>query len=186
MAPPQALEPVPFYRPPRRPGWLTVSVTLALAVLLALGAAVMSAIKLTAPTPAATTTTVTAAPPAPPSYSQEQVAAAKKEACDASYVAAPSVNTAQGNYLSVAGDRQSPQYGPALANFQLVVGLETQYMQQHLPPATPTDVAAATNDYITALLALADAHTRGLSTHDAQPFVMGVRDAGAQLNKVCE
>ncbi|KEP38776.1 hypothetical protein [Mycobacterium kansasii] len=160
--------------------------TLALAVLLALGAAVMSAIKLTAPTPAATTTTVTAPPPAPPSYSQEQVAAAKKEACDASDAAAASIANAQQNFAVAARDRQVPQYRPALANFQLVVVIETQYMQQHLPSATPKEVADAINGYIGAILAAVDADTREVSNHDAQIHVDRVNNASTQLDKVCE
>lgn len=68
---------------------------LALALLLALSATVMSAMKLTASNPAATTTTVMAPPPPPVSYSPEQVAAAKKEACDASDTADKSIIAAQ-------------------------------------------------------------------------------------------
>jgi hypothetical protein len=185
VPPPQAPVPPPVYRR-RRPGWLAVWVTLSLALLLALSATVMSVMKLSQSTPAATTTTVTAPPPPPRSYSPDQVAAAKKEACDASNTASASINAAQGNYLAASKDRQSPQYQPALANFQLVAMLETQYIQQHLPPATPKNMQDATNDYITNVIALADAHTRGLSDHDAQPFVEALRKVGSQLDKVCE
>ncbi|WP_231991875.1 site-specific integrase [Mycobacterium ulcerans] len=93
---------------------------LTLAVLMALTAVVMSTIKLTAPAPTATTTTVMAPPPPPTSFSPDQLAAAKKEACHASESAATTINTAQEKYLIAARDRQSPTYGPALANFQLV------------------------------------------------------------------
>lgn len=180
-----ALPPV-YRRRRRQPGWLAVWTMLALAVLLALSATVMSAMKLTASTPTATTTTITAPPAPPPSYSPDQVAAAKKEACDASNAAAASINAAQANYLNAAKDRQSPQYQPALANFQLVAMLETQYIQQHLAPATPKNVGDASNEYITDVIALADAHTRELSDHDAQPFVEALRKVGSQLDKVCE
>ncbi|EUA86283.1 hypothetical protein I551_7266 [Mycobacterium ulcerans str. Harvey] len=63
--------------------------------------------------------------------------------------------------------------------------LETQYMQQHLPPATPNNVVDSTNGYITAILALADAHTRGLSEDEAQQFVVAARKAGRQLDEAC-
>ncbi|CQD24594.1 hypothetical protein BN1232_06279 [Mycobacterium lentiflavum] len=185
LPPPQPLVPPPAY-PRRRPGWLAVSVMLALALLLALSATVMSAVKLSQSTPAATTTTITAPPPPPPSYSPDQVAAAKKEACGASDTADQSMLAAQRNFFDAARDRQSPQYHPALGNFQLVAMLETQYMQQHLPPATPKNVLDAINNYITAVIALVDANTRELSDHDAQPFVLAVRNAGDQLDKVCE
>lgn len=171
VPPPQAPAPPPVYRR-RGPGWLAVWVMLALALLLALSATVMSAMKLTASNPAATTTTVMAPPPPPVSYSPEQVAAAKKEACDASDTADKSIIAAQKNFFDAARDRQSPQYHPALGNFQLVVILETQYIQQHLPPATPKNVLDATNEYVTAVIRLVDANTRELSDHDAQPFVL--------------
>lgn len=182
--PPQAPVPPPVYRR-RGPGWLGVWVMLSLALLLALSATVMSAMRLSQSTPAATTTTVTAPPPAPASYSPDQVAAAKKEACDASNVAAASILNSQKNFAVASRDRQSPQYGPALANFQLVVMVETQYMEQHVPSATPKAVADATNAYITALLALADANTREVSNHDADVFVDAVTKTGDQLDKVC-
>ncbi|WP_232526891.1 hypothetical protein [Mycobacterium intracellulare] len=182
--PPQAPLPQPVYRRPW-PGWLAVWVMLSLALLLALSATVMSAMKLSQSTPAATTTTVTAPPPPPPSYSPDQVAAAKKEACDASNVAAASILNSQKSFAVASRDRQSPQYGSALANFQLVVMVETQYMEQHVPSATPKAVADATNAYITALLALADANTREVSNHDADVFVDAVTKTGDQLDKVC-
>lgn len=191
LAPPAAQVPpppgpgrLPVSRP-RRQGWIAVGVMLTLAVLMALTAVVMSTIKLTAPAPTATTTTVMAPPPPPTSFSPDQLAAAKKEACHASESAATTINTAQEKYLIAARDRQSPTYGPALANFQLVAILETQYMQQHLPPATPNNVVDSTNGYITAILALADAHTRGLSEDEAQQFVVAARKAGRQLDEAC-
>lgn len=182
--PPQAAVPPPVYRR-RGPGWLGVWVMLSLALLLALSATVMSAMRLSQSTPAATTTTVTAPPPPPPSYSPDQVAAAKKEACEASNVAAASILNSQKSFAVASRDRQSPQYGSALANFQLVVMVETQYMEQHVPSATPKAVADATNAYITALLALADANTREVSNHDADVFVDAVTKTGDQLDKVC-
>lgn len=184
-AQPQTAGLPPVYRR-RQAGWLAVWTMLALALLLALSATAMSAMKLTESTPAATTTTITAPPPPAPSYSPNQVAAAKKEACDASNVAAASILNSQKNFAVASRDRQSPQYGPALSNFQLVVMVETQYMQQHVLPATPKAVADATNAYITALLTLVDANTRELPNHDADVFVDAVTKTGDQLDKVCE
>ncbi|WP_231999592.1 hypothetical protein [Mycobacterium sp. 1245852.3] len=155
------------------------------ASLLAISALVMSVIRMTASPPPATTTTVTAPPPPPPNYSPEQIASAKKEACDASEAAALSVNNSQQNLIVAARDRKSPQYGPALANFQLVVAIETKYMQQHLPPATPNDVVKATNDYIAALVAVADGETRGVSNPDADALVDRANNIGDRLNKAC-
>ncbi|MEB3980165.1 hypothetical protein OQ968_02680 [Mycobacterium sp. 663a-19] len=154
-----------------------------LALLLAATAFGLSVDGLTTHT--ATTTTVTATPP-PPTFTADQVAAAKKDVCDASINADKSITGAQHNFFSTARDRQSPAYGPALANFQLVASVETAYLERHIAPAVPKDVKDATNSYIASVMALVDANTRALSDQDAQPFVVAVRAAGEQLDKVCE
>lgn len=154
-----------------------------LALLLAATAVGLSVAGLTIkPT---TPTTVTAAPP-PPTFSPEQVAAAKKDVCDASINADNAIAAAQRNFFDAARDRQSPQYRPALGNYQLVASVETAYLERHLTPAVPKDVKDATNSYITAEIALVEANTRELSDQDAQPFVIATRDSGKQLDKVCE
>ncbi len=184
-APPQPPAPAPLPAPPkpRRPGWVAVWTMFTVAILLAATAVALSVTKLTTNT--VTTTTVTAAPP-PPTFSPDEVAAAKKEACDASRTAATSILNAQQSFAVASRDRLSPQYRPALGNFQLVVTIETKFMEQRLKPAAPKAVVDATNDYINALLSLADANTRELSNQDADQFVDAVERTGAQLDKVCE
>ncbi len=184
-APPQPPAPVPQPAPPkpRRPGWIAVWAMFTVAILLAATAVALSVAKLTTNT--ATPTTVAAAPPQP-TFSPDQVAAAKKEACDASKTAATTILNAQQSFAVASRDRLSPQYRPALGNFQLVVTIETKFMEQRLKPAAPKAVADATNDYINALLSLADANTRELSNQDADQFVDAVERTGAQLDKVCE
>lgn len=155
----------------------------ATALVLAATAAGLSIANLIGKT--ATSTTVTAAPP-PPSFSSEQIATAKKAVCDASFNANKSITAAQRNFFGTAHDRQSPQYRPALGNFQLVSSIETAFLERQLTPAVPKDVKDATNGYIAATLALVDANTRELSDQDAQPFVQATRDSVDQLEKVCE
>jgi hypothetical protein len=181
-APPQPPQPAPP-NPRRRPGWITVWTMFTVALLLAATAVALSVAELTTDT--ATTTTVAAAPPAP-TFSPDQVAAAKREACDASKTAATTVLNAQQSFAVASRDRLSPQYRPALGNFQLVVAIETKFMEQRLKAATPKAVTDATNDYINAFLSLADANTRELSNQDADQFVDAVERAGTQLDKVCE
>ena len=151
------------------------------ALLLAAGAVALGVASLTANT--AATTTVAASPP---TFSSDQVARAKKAVCDASINADKAIVAAQRNFFSAARDRQSPEYRPALSNFQLVTSIETAYLERRLTPAVPKDIRDATNGYIAANLALVDANTRELSDHDAQPFVVATRDSGDQLDKVCE
>lgn len=184
LPPPQPLVPPPAY-PRRRPGWLAVSVMLALALLLALSATVMSAVKLSQSTPAATTTTITAPPPPPPSYSPDQVAAAKG-------------SLRRKRYRRPINARCSTEFfrrsaGPAIASVpscprQFPTGCDAGNAVHATAssPATPKNVLDAINNYITAVIALVDANTRELSDHDAQPFVLAVRNAGDQLDKVCE
>jgi hypothetical protein len=179
--PPHAPRPAPP-NPRRRPGWITVWTMFTVALLLAATAVALSVAKLTTDT--ATTTTVAAAPP-PPTFSPDQVAAAKREACDASSTAAKSIAKAQENFAGAAKDRLSPQYRPALSNFQLVATVETQYMERHLPAATPNAVASATNAFINAILAAVDAETREVSDQEAQSEVEQVDQASTQVDEVC-
>lgn len=156
------------------------------ALLLAATAAGLSIANLNNNTGA--TATVTATPPAapaPPSFSPDQAAAAKNDVCAASLNANRAITGAQRNFFGAAHDRQSPEYRPALSNFQLVASIETAYLERQLTPAVPKDVKDATNGYIAATLALVDANTRELSDQDAQPFVVATRDSVDQLEKVC-
>lgn len=161
--------------------------TFALALLLAATATALSVANLTSNT--ATTTTVTAAPTPTPTtapFSPDQVAAAKKAVCAASINADRAMEAAQINFFNAQRDRQSPEYRPALSNWQLVASLESAWLEQQLTPAVPKDVKDATNAYIAAGIALVEANTRELSADDAQPFVLAARDSGDKLDKVCE
>ena len=167
--------------PSRRRVKLT-SVLVAIALLLGIAAAVMSAIKLTAATPTATTTTMTAPPP---TYSPQEMAAARKEACEASLVADGPITAAQQQFAATAGERGSDRYRQMLANLQTVVMVETNFMRSHLKPATPKDVADATEENINALIAMVDANTREVPDAEANKVIERVNAAGAQLNKIC-
>ena len=108
------------------------------ALLLAATAAGLSIANLNSNT--AATATVTAAPPAaptPPTFGPDQVAAAKKEVCAASFNANKSITAAQRNFFGAAHDRQSPEYRPALGNFQLVASIETAYPRKAFDTSGP-------------------------------------------------
>jgi hypothetical protein len=152
------------------------------AVLLGVAAVAMSAITVLRPAPPAVTTTETASAPA---YSAEQIAAAKKEACEASATASTPINDAQRNFAATVGDRSSPEYKAALASWQTVLAVETQYMRYHIQPATPKDVANATSDYMQSLITLGDANTRGVSDEEAQKFIADTRSTGDRLTQLC-
>jgi hypothetical protein len=152
------------------------------AVLLGVAAVVMSAITVLRPAPPAVTTTETASAPA---YSAEQIAAAKKEACEASATSATPINDAQKAFAATTADRSSLDYKAALANWQTVLAVETQYLRYHVPPATPKDVADGTNEYITSLIALGDANTREVSDQEAEKFIADTRSTGDRLTQLC-
>ena len=142
----------------------------------------MSVIAASRPAPPPVTTTITAAAPA---YSADDVAAAKKEACEASARTTAPINQAQQAFTATIGDRSSPEYRAALASWQTVLAVETQYMRYHIPPATPKDITDATNDYIKSLIALGDANTREVSDHEAEKFIADTRTTGDRLTQLC-
>nr|VTP02308.1 hypothetical protein BIN_B_04462 [Mycobacterium riyadhense] len=156
-----------------------------LALLLAIAAVVMSVIKWSAPAPVATTTTMTAAP-AGPAYTAQQVAAAKKEACDASALSDVPITTAQLNFVATVGERGSDRYRQMLSNLQTVVMVETEYVRSHVAPATPKDVADAINDDINALITLVEANTREVADAEANQLIESVKRAGERVAKVCD
>jgi hypothetical protein len=153
-----------------------------MAVLLGIAAVLMSAITMSRPAPRSVTTTVTASAP---SYGAEQIAAAKKEACEASATSAAPINDAQKAFAATTADRSSPNYKAALENWQTVLAVETQYLRYHLTLATPIDVADATNQYIGSLIALGDANTREASDQEAEKFIADTRSSGGRLTQLC-
>src|SRR4051794_14278790 len=149
QAPPIPSAPVPGPAPPQaRRRWGVWAISGA-AVLLGVSAVVMSVITASRPAPPPVTTTITAAAP---TYSADDVAAAKKEACEASARTTAPINQAQQAFTATIGDRSSPEYRAALASWQTVLSVQTQYMRYHIPPATPKDITDATNDYIKSLI----------------------------------
>src|SRR4029077_14717852 len=173
---PSAPVPTPAPRQARRRGG--VWVISGAAVVLGGSAGVKSVIPGSRPAPPPITTTITAAAPA---YSADDVAAAKKEACEASARATAPINQAQQAFTATVGDRSSPEYRAALASWQTVLAVETQYMRYHIPPETPQNIADATNDYIKALIALGDANTREVSDSAADKFIADTRTTGDRL-----
>ena len=179
--PSQPYQPFPPTPSDRRRRQAMVVATAALVIGIA--AVIMAGIGVMRPTPPPVTKTVTAGPP---SYSSDQIAAAKKDACQASLSINTAITAAQRAYIATLPNKESPEAKSALADFQLTVMVETQYLRTQVQPATPGDVKDATDRYVNAWLALVDADTRVIPDVDAQKFVRDVRLAGDQLDKVCE
>lgn len=179
-APPPPARPQypPVVRRPRRAVWVVSG----LAVVLAIAAITMSAVKLAAPPPAPVTTTVVASPPA---FSPDQVAAAKAEACKAVLTIDDPITSTELAFVATLPNRNSPESKTALSSFQTVVMVETEYLRNHTGPATPKEIADAASAYITALVALVDADTRGLPDAQANVFVDAARTTGAAVTDAC-
>ena len=100
----------------------------------------------------------------------------------------PLWQTADFGYVRLHEGRAKPwpRYGrAALASWQTVLAVETQYMRYHIPPATPKDIIDATNDYIKSLIALGDANTREVSDSEAEKFIADTRSTGDRLTQLC-
>jgi hypothetical protein len=169
----------PAVKRPRRAVWVVSG----LAAVLAIAAITMSAVKLAAPPPAPVTTTIVASPPA---FSPDQVAAAKAEACKASMTVDDPITSTQRAFVATLPNRDSPESRTALSNLQTVAMVETEYLRNHTGPATPKDVGDAVTAYISAVVALVDADTRGLPDAQANVFVDAVRTSGAAVSDACK
>ena len=113
-------------------------------------------------------------------YTDEQVTAAKTDACEANQWTNKAL-TAVHNALwdTPKGSSEEPT---ALAAYQRVTLVETEYLKSRTRPEAPESVRSAVNTYIAALLAEVDGVTRGVPVSEK---VTAVKDAGAQLDKAC-
>jgi hypothetical protein len=177
-APPAWPQHPPAARRPRRAVWVVSG----LAVLLAIASITISAVKLAAPPPAPVTRTVVASPPA---FSPDQVAAAKAEACKAVMTIDDPITSTELAFVATLPNRDSPESKTALSSFQTVVMVETEYLRNHTGPATPKEISDAVTAYISALVALVDADTRGLPDAQANVFVDAARTTGAAVTDAC-
>lgn len=143
---------------PRSPGNALILALVALASLLAIAAIVVTEVRAGQHIETSTTTTVEAGPP---TFSTDQIAQAKKDACDANLATGPALTKAQ-RALAAIPDRTSPEAQAALANFQTVVMVETEYLKSKTRPEAPEAVRNAVAEYTDALLAEIDAETRML------------------------
>lgn len=171
----------PSPTPTRNTSNQLVGAIILLAALLSVAAIALSAINLGRGGGADTTTTVTAGPAA---YTDGQVAAAKKDACDASLTIDDPLTTAQRTLAAIA-DRNSSEAQEALSKFQMVVMVETEYLKSRTRPEAPESIRTSVDSYVTALLAEVDAETRLLADGEVNVRVRAVKAAGQELAQAC-
>lgn len=114
-------------------------------------------------------------------YTNAQIASAKTDACEANQ----RTNTALIAVHNVLWDtpKDSSEEPTALAAYQRVTLVETEYLKSRTRPEAPESVRSAVNTYIAALLAEVDGVTRGVPVSEK---VIAVKAAGAQLDKACK
>lgn len=141
----------------RATNWLVTGL-LVVASLLAVAAIVITEVRTRQSAAPDTTTTVQAGAP---TYSQDQITQAKKDVCDANWSTGAALTDAH-NALLATKDRTSPESMAALANYQTVVMVETEYLKSKTRPEAPEEIRKAVAEYTDALLAEIDAETRML------------------------
>lgn len=150
------------------------------AAVLSITAIVLTAMKWSSPRPEPA-----AAPPragaGAAAYTAEQIAAAKKDACDASTTTDTPIT--QVHNALWATKRDSPEWPVALANYQIVMLVETEYLKSKTRPEAPAAVRAAVANAVNAQLAEAEAVTAGTPV---AAKVDAVKAAGARLGQVCK
>lgn len=151
------------------------------AVLLSVAAIGLTTFSWARPKTIETTTTTTASANA---YPADQVAAAKKDACAAVMVTDPPITAAQLAVTRIP-DRTSPEAREALANFQMVTVVETEYVRSNTRPEAPESVRQAVDKYVGTLLAEVDGLTRLLPDDQLNNLVHEVKLAGTDLAQAC-
>lgn len=148
--------------------------------VLAVAAAIMAGIALAA-VPGQEAEVASTVSPSSSAFTNEQVAAAKRDACDAGrQTDGPMTDAAQRLWDTPKGSSEEPT---ALAAYQRVTLVETEYLKSRTRPEAPESVRSAVNTYIAALLAEVDGVTRGVPVSEK---VIAVKAAGAQLDKACK
>lgn len=130
-----------------------------MALAVAAAAAVMGGVAL-ARSPGQGITHGMSSPSSPASASaanSETTAAAKKEACNAWRAAAIAMNTARKPFVNSPPERDDPITANALAQSEAAIAVQVTWLRQHVPAATPPDVAAPIQDYLAAMIDVAGA-----------------------------
>lgn len=159
-------------------------IVVALAVLFSIAALALSVTKWATGPGSSQPVTTTVSPPAP-TYSDTEIALAKKNACSANTSAGDALTQAQ-RELAAIPDRNSPEAKAALANFQTVVMVETEYLKTQIKPATPDEIKSAATEFISAILAEADAETRMLPYGDIDARGNVTTAASKKLDLACK
>lgn len=167
---------------PRSPGNALILALVALASVLAIAAIVVTEVRAGQHIETSTTTTVEAGPP---TFSTDQIEQAKKDACEANVVTGAALTKAQ-RTLAAIPDRTSSEAQAALANYQTVVMIESEYLKSKTRPETPEPIRKAVREYTDALLAEIDAETRMLPLTEIDQRGHNTSATNHQLGAACK
>lgn len=159
-------------RPSRR---LLLSIaTLVLAVI----AAVITSIAL-GRQPSSTSQKTTSAP------SAAEVTAAKEDACNAWTAASAALNAARHPFVESPPNWDNPITINALARAQAGALIQVEYLRQHVPSATPPNVAGPIADYIAAAIDTVAADGQHKSAAVANAAAERGTKAAAKIRAAC-
>jgi hypothetical protein len=165
LPPPPAPTPSQVERPRR--GRLLPIVTL----IVAVGAAVVAGIALARQPSPPSSQTASPAPTVAPASAAE-IAAARREACEAWTAASTAMVSARQPFINSPPNWDDPITVNALAQAQAGMLAQVEYLRQHVPPATPAEVAVPVHEFITANI--------DLIALDGQQQSAGVANAAAE------
>lgn len=130
---------------------LTTGIAVA-ALGLAAAGAVTGGIALTRSLQPTTPAVSAASPHASITSSPDQIAAAKREACDAWSAAASAINAARHPFVVAPPNWDDPVTASALVQAESSIAIQVAYVRQHIPSATPAEVATPIADYLSAAI----------------------------------
>jgi hypothetical protein len=146
------------------------SIVVTAAFGLAIIATVMGGVALARSWPGATSPS-SSLPAKSAGPSADEVAVAKMEACAAWRAAAIAMNVARRPFVDSPAARDDPITANALAQSEAAIAIQVAYVRQHIPAATPPDVAMPIGQYLAGMIDTAAA--------DGQPGADAAANAAA-------
>lgn len=181
---PQPYPPPPPPRPPRGPVRRGVRVLPVAALAVAIAAAVMGGVALLRQ-PSATNQPPIASAPSAAVPAATDVAAAKKQACDAWSAASVAMVDARKPFLDSPPNWNDPVTVNALVQAQTGILSQVEYLRQHVPSASPPEVANPIYDYIAANIDMIAADGQHQSAAVANAAADRGTAAAAKIRAAC-
>ena len=168
----------------RKMGWLAL-VAIASIALAALAAAMAGVALSRSSSLADNARHPLAAPERATEASADRTAAARKDACERWRAVAIAVNAARKPFVNSPAERENPLTANALAQAEAVNAVEVAWLRQHLPLATPQDVAGPINEYLEAIIDVAAADAQPGADADANAAATRSVAAANKIKAAC-